>query len=435
MNRELDVYLDERLIGKLFENSGVWSFQYDQDWLRTGHELSPGLPLTTSLHEDGGTVRPVQWFFDNLLPEEAARLELLAFMRKDTAQVVDAWSMLEHFGAESAGAITLLRPGSTTPASTLLPLSATELEARIRAMPRRPLSATSPKKMSLAGAQQKMAIVVQDGQLFEPTGNQASTHILKPDVLSAHYPCSAVNEWFSARLAQAMGLPVPKVELRYLPSPVYIIERFDRKIEADRVQRLHTLDAAQLLTLSATAKYAHSGVQALLDILDKCRTPATARIALFRWTLFNILIGNSDAHLKNLSLYASSEGYELAPHYDLLSIGAWARPELLGPGEAGWPDIAMAFAVGQARHYSELTVAHLQAFGRQLGIGSTSFRRELTRMIDGIEPASLALQEEFAERNDVPAPLRASQLRMLGCIHHLPIKTMVRQLRRPLSGA
>ena len=170
-------------------------------------------------------------------------------------------------------------------------------------------------------------------------------------------------------------------------------------------------------------------------ILDKCRTPATARIALFRWTLFNILIGNSDAHLKNLSLYASSEGYELAPHYDLLSIGAWARPELLGPGEAGWPDIAMAFAVGQARHYSELTVAHLQAFGRQLGIGSTSFRRELTRMSDGIEPASLALQEEFAERNDVPAPLRASQLRMLGCIHHLPIKTMVRQLRRPLSGA
>ena len=254
-------------------------------------------------------------------------------------------------------------------------------------------------------------------------------------MLSAHYPCSAVNEWFSARLAQAMGLPVPQVELRYLPSPVYIIERFDRKIEADRVQRLHTLDAAQLLTLSATAKYAHSGVQALLDILDKCRTPATARIALFRWTLFNILIGNSDAHLKNLSLYASNEGYELAPHYDLLSIGAWARPELLGPGEAGWPDIAMAFAVGQARHYNELTVAHLQAFGRQLGIGSTSFRRELTRMIDGIEPASLALQEEFAERNDVPAPLRASQLRMLGCIHHLPIKTMVRQLRRPLSGA
>lgn len=429
MNRQLDVYIDERLVGQLFENTGVWSFQYAHDWIRTGHELSPGLPLSMHPHEDGGSIRPVQWFFDNLLPEESARLELMAFMRQGATQAVDAWTMLEHFGAESAGAITLLPPGATLPPARLLPLSDAELEARIRAMPRQPLSASAPKKMSLAGAQQKMAVVLREGQLFEPTGSLASTHILKPDVLSAHYPCSAVNEWFSARLAQAMGLPVPKVELRYVPSPVYIVERFDRKPGEDRVQRLHTLDAAQLLSLSAAAKYAHAGAKALLDILEKCRTPAPARTALFRWTLFNILIGNSDAHLKNLSLYASADGYELAPHYDLLSVGAWARPELLGPGEAAWPDIPMSFPIDQARHYSELTAAHLQAFARELGMGNNGFQREVSRMTDGIEAASLALQEEFAARKDVPAHRRASQLRMLGCIHHLAIKTMVRQLR------
>lgn len=184
--------------------------------------------------------------------------------------------------------------------------------------------------MSLAGAQQKLAIVMIDGQLFEPTGTRASTHILKPDVLSEHYPCSAVNEWFSARLAQRMGLVVPQVELRYVPSPVYIIERFDRKRTGEQVERLHTLDALQLLTLSAQAKYAESGIKALTDVLSKCRTTAMARVTLFRWTLYNILIANSDAHLKNISLISGTGGYELAPHYDLLSTGAWARPELLG---------------------------------------------------------------------------------------------------------
>ncbi|EIJ48406.1 HipA protein [Herbaspirillum sp. GW103] len=103
-----------------------------------------------------------------------------------------------------------------------------------------------------------MRPVLQDGQLFEPTGSLASTHIIKPDVPSAHYPSSAVNEWFCARLAQGMGLTVPKVELRYVPSPVYIVERFDRSIEADRVRRLHTLDAAQVLSLSAAASVAHA---------------------------------------------------------------------------------------------------------------------------------------------------------------------------------
>jgi serine/threonine-protein kinase HipA len=428
MNRQLDVFIDEKRVGQLFENTGVWSFRYAQDWISTGHELSPGIPLTAGLHQDEGTMRPVQWFFDNLLPEEGARLELMAFMRKDAAQTVDAWFMLEHFGAESAGAITLLAPGATLPPSTLVPLSHEELETRIRAMPRQPLSATAPKKMSLAGAQQKIAVVLQNGQLFEPTGSLASTHILKPDVLSAHYPSSAVNEWFCARLAQGLGLTVPKVELRYVPSPVYIVERFDRKLEAERVRRLHTLDAAQVLSLSAAAKYAHSGIRALLDILERCRTTATARTTLFRWTLFNILIGNSDAHLKNLSLYAGTDGYELAPHYDLLSIGAWARPELLGPGEACWPAIPMSFPVAEARHYNELTLAHLQTFARQLGVGNISFQREVSRMIDQVEANSLALQDEFGARSDVPPHLRASQLRMLGSIHHLAIKTMVRQL-------
>jgi len=430
VNRELCAYIDQSFVGTLFENSGVWSFQYDEAWVENGYELSPGLSLQEAAHEDGGTTRPVQWFFDNLLPEEGARQLLMTFMKNDKTVGTDAWTMLAQFGAESAGALTLLPPGGALPDAGLNRLSHEELEARIKAMPRQPLAAKAPKKMSLAGAQQKLPIVVIDGELYEPTGTRASTHILKPDVLSEHYPCSAVNEWFSARLAKKMGLAVPPVELRYVPSPVYIIERFDRKRTGDNVERLHTLDALQLLTMSAHAKYAASGIKALSDVLSKCRTPATARITLFRWTLFNILIANSDAHLKNISLIATKGGYELAPHYDLLSIGAWSRPELLGAGEAQWPDIAMSYPISDVLHYKDLRWGHLAEFAKHLGMGPTSFKREFNKLVGGIEAAAAELAAEYEARTDVPPEIRGSQIRMLLSIRHLPISTMSRQLQQ-----
>ncbi|MDP3785891.1 MAG: HipA domain-containing protein [Undibacterium sp.] len=428
MNRELYVYINKSLVGTLSENTGVWSFQYDDMWVKNGYELSPGLPLTTIRNDDGGSVRPVQWFFDNLLPEAEARLQLMVYMMNNVTVGSDPGTLLAHFGAESAGALTLLRPGKVLPEAGLEPLSDEDLEARVKAMPRQPLSAKAPKKMSLPGAQQKLPVSMIDGELFEPIGARASTHILKPDVLSEHYPCSAVNEWFSARLAQRMGLSVPPVELRYVPSPIYIIERFDRTKLGEQVERLHTLDALQLLSLAAYTKYSESGIKALLDVLDKCRTPAVARVKLFRWTLFNILIANSDAHLKNISLIAGSGGYDLAPHYDLLSIGAWARPELCGVGESTWPDLEMSFPIAGISHYPDLRKEHLQAFANQLGIRANSFNREFGKMLGGIEAAAFELEKEFEARTDVPTTYRASQLRMLRSIRYLPIATMVKQL-------
>jgi serine/threonine-protein kinase HipA len=428
VNRKLNVYLDKEIIGTLFENRGIWSFQYETSWVATGYSLAPGLPLTLEKIQDGGSIRPVQWFFDNLLPEDAARAQLTATLPVDAS---DAWSLLAHYGAESAGALTLLPPNTGQLAGGLQPLTDADLEARIRAMPRQPLAAGAPKKMSLAGARQKLQVVVgSDGKLFEPLGAQASTHILKPDVSSEFYPCSAVNEWFCARLAQELGLSVPPVQLRYVPSAVYIIERFDRKFEGAQTTRLHALDAVQLLTLSAESKYARSGVDALIDIVDKCRPPATTRLALFRWTLFNILIGNSDAHLKNLSVLAIRGGYQLAPHYDLLATSAWNRPELASPGELTWPDVPMSFKVGDATTYPQLTRQHLRTFARQLGVAPGAATREMDRMTGNGERMADKVRAEFEARSDVPVHVRASQLRMILAIIHLPIITMANQLRK-----
>lgn len=146
-------------------------------------------------------------------------------------------------------------------------------------------------------------------------------------------------------------------------------------------------------------------------------------------TLFNILIGNSDAHLKNLSLLATKGGYQLAPHYDLLATSAWNRPELALAGEPTWPNIPMSFQVGDATTYPQLTSEHLHTFAHQLGLAPSAAAREIRRMTGKIEALANEVKAEFEARTDVPLDARASQLRMILAIIHIPISTMARQLK------
>lgn len=424
MSRELDVFIESERIGRLYENAGVWSFGYDAGWRAAGYPLAPGLPLTAERIFDTGTERPVQWFFDNLLPEEMARTRLVASLEKGEW---DAWRLLERYGSESAGALTLLKPGETLAMPALAPLPDDKLNARIQDMPHVPLGENAPKKMSLAGAQEKLPVCMdQAGKLFDPVGSQISTHILKPNVMNDRYPASAVNEWFCARVAQELGLSVPPVSLRYVPSCVYLIERFDRVWENGTLIRRHALDAAQLLSLSAGSKYTMSGVQALNDVVGLCRVKAQTRIVLFRWALFNVLIGNGDAHLKNLSLFAGKEGYALAPHYDLVSTASWARPELVHQGPA-WPNIELSFPFGDASLFSHIRREHVFQFAELLKVPDVTVSRELSRLVGGIGAAADKVMAEF-EVKDVPPEQRPGQLHMLRVIRNLPIKDMKEQL-------
>ena len=207
--RELNVFVDIELAGVLFEENNIWSFQYAPSWLNStkGHALSPSIPLSENKLVDGSSERPVQWFFDNLLPEETAR-ELLA---KDTNQpLYDAFGLLEVAGSESAGAITLLPPEQAIEKGEVHPLTAEDVNTRIKKLPHIPLNRAERKRMSLAGAQHKMLVVYKDSQLYEPSGQFPSTHILKPEHSSPEvYYQTVRNEWFVMSLARACGLNVP----------------------------------------------------------------------------------------------------------------------------------------------------------------------------------------------------------------------------------
>lgn len=416
--RTLNVFVDESTVGTLFENNGVWSFEYHTNWLMNGFPLAPGLPLEQEMIVDSGTLRPVQWFFDNLLPEEAARTRLVDSLPKGEW---DAWELLKHFGAESAGAITLLAPGESLSASELVPLTDEELERRIQNMPTVSLASTAPKKVSLAGAQEKLLVSCVDGLLYEPVGAQLSTHILKPDALSDFYPNSAVNEWYCARIAQKMKLSVPEVQLRYVPSPVYLIKRFDRKMENGEVKRLHSLDAAQALSISSGSKYKMAGAKSLNDVIQITRSKGKTRLNIFRWVVLNALIGNGDGHLKNLSLFSSAHGYELAPFYDLVSTVSWT--------DAKWLDLELSFPIGNAVHFGELRSDHFNQLAEEIGLPTKVADKELNVMLKGIEKAADDILNEF-EVKPVPNNLRASQMSMIRSIRLKPISEMANRLKQ-----
>ncbi|EQD35331.1 HipA, partial [mine drainage metagenome] len=227
--RALDGYPNDRRIGPLHEGHDLWSFQYDPAWAAApdSFDLSPALPRATLLHQDGGTERPVQWYFDNLLPEEQMREALSKEARIDGD---DACALLEYLGAESAGSLALLPPDKdVNEPGGLKPRSDEEIARRIRNLPRATLGSGAPKRMSLPGAQNKLLVVYRDGALFEPIGSEPSTHILKPNHVSHDHPASVVNEFLVMGLARDVGLSVPPVFRRCTPEPIYLIERFDRR--------------------------------------------------------------------------------------------------------------------------------------------------------------------------------------------------------------
>ena len=306
--------------------------------------------------------------------------------------------LLAYYGAESAGSVTLLPEESAEQGEGgLRALPDADLSARIRSLPNVPLTHAAIKRMSLAGAQHKLAVVLDGEALFEPYGTQPSTHILKPDHPGADYPHSAVNEWFIMSLAARLGLQVPGVYRRHIPEPVYLVARFDRSANESGWQRHHAIDACQLLGVDRSFKYAQGSVEALARLAGMWRSSAVARSRLYQWLVFNVLVGNSDAHLKNLSFLVSERGIELATHYDLLSVACY---ESRAFDQEGWPtQTLLAWPILQASRFADLDAQTLIEAGQVLGLAAGTARRLLNSMRDRVLTEAGKLYDDVMTQN------------------------------------
>lgn len=381
-------------VGTLRAEAGELEFTYAPSWRKRAgaFPLSPRLPL----QEAPWRGDEVLFFFANLLPEGAV-LDTLVRMRKLPRGNV--YRLLEAFGRECAGAFAIVPEDESDkprPAAEYAEYSRKALAADLaRLREHIPLLARHAElRLSLAGAQDKIPVRYADGKLWLPRGDAPSTHILKPALQPARlYPHSVANEVFCLRLADALGLPVPAITVLTEPEPVLLIERYDRVAGKNGIERLHQLDLCQLAGVLPAHKYEADGgpgFKACFELIDAhSATPAPDRLRLVDWMIFNYLIGNADAHAKNLALLYGSDGrLRLAPAYDLLATGHW--PELSDK---------MAMGIGGERSPAWVHARHWQRFCQDVGLNPTQLRRRALELRD----KALAAKDEVADELETPA--------------------------------
>jgi serine/threonine-protein kinase HipA len=346
-------------------------FVYAPQWLRMkgAFPLSPRLPL----REEVWRGAEVQFFFANLLPEGMVLDTLTKLRHLPRGNVL---RLLQAFGRECAGAFEIVPASEESRhvdrAPVYRPYSRAELAADIAKLRDNiPLLASHAElRLSLAGAQNKIPVRYRDGELSLPVGDAPSTHILKPALQPQKlFPDSVVNEAFCLRLAAALGLSVPDTIVLSDPEPVLLIERYDRIVSDGQVERLHQLDCCQLAGVLPANKYESDGgpgFKTCFELINAwSAAPAPDRLRLVDRMIFNYLIGNADAHAKNLSmLYAADGSLRFAPAYDLLATGHW-------------PQVAsrMAMAIGGERRPAWVHARHWQRLCESVELNSTQLRR------------------------------------------------------------
>jgi len=391
MKKTLDVYLRDRLVGKLFSEQGTLSYVYDAAYLQSSDavKISASLPLGAEEFSHS----PVAAFFSGLLPDEAVRVRLAKYLRLSDKNI---FGLLEAIGGDCAGAISVYPEGKKIAGSvppTYKILVDDEADEILSSLDKRPLLVGEDDvRISGAGAQDKLMIAFVDGEIAIPTGQTPSTHIIKPPIKG--HPDSVHNEFFCMRLAAAVGLPVPKADIYWLKDkPYYLVERYDRRKNADGVfTRLHQEDFCQALHVPPELKYENEGGPSLeqcFGLLDKrIKLGAMAgknKITLLQGVIFNYLIGNGDAHGKNFSLLYDGEAESLAPFYDLLSTVIYSDLH----------KVKMAMKIGGKYKFTDVTDRHWMKLAETIGVRPDFMERQIVGMANDIAKASTALKDKL----------------------------------------
>jgi serine/threonine-protein kinase HipA len=372
--RILNIWWESRLVGQLTQNQhGELGFIYASEWL----EDNDALALSASLPKraEPFTRRECRPFFGGLLPEES--------QRDAAAQALGVspgndFALLDRLGGDVAGALQLLPPGITPTEVTQnqrpTPLDDIELIRVLDALLMRPLLAGEGElRLSLAGAQSKLPVVLVDGAVALPAPGQPTTHILKPPI--ARFPATTENEAFMMRLALTIGLDVAPVEPRVvMKRPFLLVQRYDREQQPDsNSRRIHQEDFCQALGVPPEIKYASEGGPAFKDCFALLRRvaarPAVEVLKLLDAVIFNVIAGNSDAHGKNFSILYNNAGPRLAPLYDLLATVAYLELSA-----------KFAMKIGKRATLAELDTKGWTAFATDAGLGLPLVRRRVAEI-------------------------------------------------------
>lgn len=404
MTNALQVRIDGGIVGRLWlDNSKRFCFQYDEGWLATTRiPLSLSLPLRREPYYDDES-HP---FFANLLPEEKMRAVIA---RNLGVSLNNDYGLLERIGGDCAGAVSLYPSTDASPREpgVYRQLSLDELNTIIGELPKRPLLAGEKGiRLSLAGAQKKLPLYYDEQHFSLGLGDAPSNYIIKPPI--DDLDGTVENEAYCMALAQAVGLDVPHSFIHQHGDAhrVFVIKRYDRISTEVGVRRLHQEDFCQALGIPPEFKYEAEGGPSLAACFNLLRHASIRSgkdlLSLLNWVIFNYLIGNCDAHGKNISLLLLPEGPMLAPFYDLISTRIYSHYGLAS---------GLAMQIGGVSDPDALQKKQWEQFAEEVGIKPRLVLSRIADLAKRIEGARLPLfKGDFA-------PYRCDALyRLMECI-------------------
>jgi serine/threonine-protein kinase HipA len=424
----LNVYLNARLVGRLRRlASGAIDFQYAPAWLGWEHALPVSLSLP--LREDRYTGDPVIAVLDNLLPDnEPIRRRVAELVHADG---YDAYSLLAKVGRDCVGALQFLPDGvQPGPAGAVegRPIDDAFIAAKIDHLAATPLGVDDDEefRLSIAGAQDKTALLYWKDRWHVPHGATPTTHIMKPQIgrlpNGIDLSRSVENEYLCLKLTAAFGLPSANVAIAdFKGRRVLAVGRFDRLWTNDgRLLRLPQEDCCQALSVPPPRKYEADGGPGIGDVLELLKgsdDPDADRRLFLKAQIMFWLLGATDGHAKNFSIFLRPGGrFRLTPLYDVMS----AQPAR-DAGQLRKNRMKLALAVGDNRRtvVEEVAPRHFVQTAARCGVPAAVVQGILAELS---QQAAAAIEETLAALpTDFPAALAASitgglrtRLRLIG---------------------
>lgn len=353
----LDVYLNARLVGRLQrELSGAIAFQYDESWLawRNTFPVSLSLPL----REDRYVGDPVIAVFDNLLPDNDDTRKRIA--AHSGADGIDPYNLLSAIGRDCIGALQFLPDGADPGEAGTVnadPVGHEEIGVKLANLANSPLGIDKDEdfRISIAGAQDKTALLHWKGQWHVPRGSTATTHILKPQMGNRDgrdLTHSVENEHFCLRILEALNVPVASTEIHeFGEQTALVIERFDRRWTKDgRLLRVPQEDCCQALSIPSTRKYQSDGGPSMADMFEFLKgsdNPDHDQRMFLKAQITFWLLAAIDGHAKNFSIFVHPRGgFRLTPLYDVMSA-----QHLVDLKQIQRKHFKLAMSVGHNHHY------------------------------------------------------------------------------------
>lgn len=387
MSLALNVWMNGMLVGQWSQGSrGVNAFKYDQTWINSEYArpLSNSIPIIPSQPIVKGDV--VAYYFDNLLPDSAEiRNRIQSKFRTGSIATIE---LLQAIGRDCVGAVQILPIGeepvdvnqiSSTPISDrqVAELLIANSSGRILGQE----LDDDYFRISIAGAQEKTALLKINGAWHLPHGATPTTHILKLPLgliggeRRFDMTTSIENEWICAKILEKLDFNVAQTEIATFEGiKALVVKRFDRKWVDNNawIARIPQEDFCQVFGLPNTKKYevdGGPGVAQIMQYLAASQFAEEDRIHFIKTQFMFWLLAASDGHAKNFSVSINEGGhFQLTPLYDVLS--AWP---IIGnhPNQIPYQKAKLAMAIRTRNaHYNfdEIALRHWQELTRKLGV-------------------------------------------------------------------